>query len=56
MISGYENDLYNDYLSGWNKEHKHTSAENGLPRTETIWMNYDSKIEQLSLNFENISY
>lgn len=41
LISGYENDMYNAYLSGWNKAYKDTKAECGLPRTEVLWMNYE---------------
>lgn len=40
ILSGYDNELYNDLLSGWRKESISTQAENGLKRTETIWMNY----------------
>lgn len=40
MISGYESELYNDLLSGWNKQTFSSCAEHGKPRTETIWMNY----------------
>lgn len=40
MISGYDNDLYNDMLIGWRKESIKTQAEGGLKRIETIWMNY----------------
>lgn len=40
LISGYDNELYNDYLYGWNKDYKHTTAEFGLQRTECLWMNY----------------
>ena len=40
MISGYESEMYNDYLSGWQKMHFKSCAEQGSPRTETIWMNY----------------
>ena len=40
MISGYENDIYNHYLKGWRKAKKETFAEQGLKRTEIIWMNY----------------
>lgn len=48
MISGYESQLYNDYLCEWEKLQFSSCAEGGLPRTETIWMNY--KIEkQMSL-------
>lgn len=40
MISGYENDLYNNMLSGWRKAHVKGRAEGGAVRIETIWMNY----------------
>lgn len=40
MISGYDNDLYNNILDGWRKEQISTQAEGGLKRVETIWMNY----------------
>lgn len=46
LISGYENELYNDYLKGWYKAYKDTHAENGLKRTEVLWMNY--QIGQMS--------
>lgn len=42
MISGYDNDIYNHYLKGWRKAEKETLAEQGLKRTETIWMNYSN--------------
>lgn len=40
MISGYESDMYNDYLIGWKKKSFDAKAEYGLKRVETIWMNY----------------
>lgn len=40
MISGYENQLYDERLKSWRKVSKKTTAECSLPRTETIWMNY----------------
>lgn len=40
MISGYDNELYNDLLQGWRKVHKDTQAEGGIKRTETLWLNY----------------
>lgn len=49
LLSGYENEMYNDYLSGWNKAYKNTRAEKGLARTEVLWMNYDAKQGQMSL-------
>lgn len=47
LLSGYDNDLYNNMLSGWEKVQKNTQAECGLKRTETLWMNY--KIGQIEL-------
>ncbi len=41
LISGYENEMYNAVLSGWNKAHKATQAEFGFKRVETLWFNYD---------------
>jgi len=41
MISGYDSDLYNTYLRGWNKVKKKTMAELSLSRTEVLWMNYE---------------
>ena len=40
MLSGYDNDIYNEYLQGWRKESTPARAENSLPRTEVLWMNY----------------
>lgn len=50
LLSGYDNEMYNDMLSGWHKVHKNTRAECGLERTETLWMNYEIGNEQLTLN------
>lgn len=41
MISGYKSDMYNEYLKGWNKKKKKTTAEYGLKRVEYIWCNYE---------------
>ncbi len=41
LVSGYDNELYNDYLAGWNKIYKTNQVERGLVRTETLWMNYE---------------
>ncbi|MBO5484293.1 MAG: DNA adenine methylase [Lachnospiraceae bacterium] len=48
MISGYESDMYNDYLKEWSKVTFKSCAEYGKPRNEAVWMNY--KIGQMSLN------
>ena len=50
MISGYESEMYNDYLNGWKKKQFSSCAEHGKARTETVWMNYESD-PQMKLNF-----
>lgn len=42
MVSGYDNELYNDLLQGWYKVNKNTRAESGIKRTEVLWMNYQT--------------
>lgn len=41
MISGYESDMYNDYLKEWNKVYFNSCAEQGRPRQEVVWINYE---------------
>lgn len=49
MLSGYDNDLYNDALPGWEKlQHKAQSGCGG-PRVETLWLNYQPNGVQLSI-------
>lgn len=48
MISGYESEMYNDYLKGWHKTYFKSCAEQGSPRTEVLWMNY--QIGQMNLS------
>ena len=40
MLSGYECELYDRYLSGWRKEQKKSRTQSLAERTETLWMNY----------------
>lgn len=49
LLSGYDNDMYNSMLPGWNKVWKDTRAEGGQKRTEILWMNYDIGNMQMSL-------
>lgn len=44
MLSGYDNELYNDYLNGWSRCEFKTTAQRGLPRTEVLWLNFDIQI------------
>lgn len=48
LLSSYDNDLYCDFLKGWNKVNKSTTAEGGVKRIETLWMNYDLEEGQIS--------
>lgn len=41
MLSGYESDLYNEYLSDWRKEYFQSCAEHNGTRQEVVWMNYE---------------
>lgn len=41
VISGYENELYNEHLRGWKKVSKETRADKAGLRTEILWMNYE---------------
>lgn len=49
LLSGYDNDMYNDMLREWNKVQKPTRTEGGHARTETLWMNYEIENGQISL-------
>lgn len=42
MVSGYNSELYNDYLQKWTRCEFQTTAQRGLPRTEVLWMNFDT--------------
>ena len=41
ILSGYDNDLYNEHLLGWKKLHRQAQAEGGAARMETVWLNYE---------------
>lgn len=53
LISGYDNELYNDYLAGWEKVCIDTRAEGGLRRTEVLWMNYQKDSQISMFDFMN---
>ena len=40
ILSGYESDMYNHMLQGWDKAHFDVSVETGKRATETIWTNF----------------
>jgi DNA adenine methylase len=43
LISGYDCDLYNRYLEGWNKDTNVTNDEAGNKRVECLWFNYNTR-------------
>lgn len=49
IISGYDNEIYSEYLKGWKKEKRLVNTEMGGKGTEVIWMNYEAPAEQLRL-------
>lgn len=49
IISGYDNDIYREYLKDWKRETRTASTEMGGKGTEVIWMNYEPSAEQLRL-------
>jgi DNA adenine methylase len=42
-LSGYECDMYNDFLSGWKKDSIPVRDEMGNTRKECLWMNYSER-------------
>ena len=40
IISGYDSELYNRMLAGWEKESIAATAEHGAAKTEVIWYNF----------------
>lgn len=44
VLSGYDNDLYNTTLKGWDKASMAGHADGAKKRTETIWMNYPNQL------------
>jgi len=54
MISGYESDMYNNYLRDWNKVSFNCCAEHGKPRTEVVWMNYEHNLQMSFSDFPEV--
>lgn len=43
ILSGYDNELYNTMLAGWEKATKRTRANSGGERQEVLWMNFKAE-------------
>lgn len=52
ILSGYQSDLYDKRLSSWNKDTIQTRTTATSKATETIWLNYDPPLEQITM-FKN---
>lgn len=49
ILSGYDNEMYNEALKGWEKKTTKTRIERGRIREETIWMNYSLLENQIGM-------
>lgn len=56
MISGYDSDMYNDYLRTWYKRSFNSCSSGGSRRREVIWMNYEDNrqmtLDEYMMKFE----
>lgn len=44
MLSGYDNELYNDMLRGWEQLRHTAQAQGGAVRTEVLWINFEIQL------------
>ena len=44
ILSGYDNELYDEELKGWFTAEKQTTAQMGLHRVEKLWMNFSPQM------------
>ena len=49
MLSGYDCELYSEYLSGWRKVQTMARTQSGDRRVETLWMNFEQTERQMSM-------
>lgn len=49
ILSGYDNELYNDRLRSWYRKESISYTQVGTRKREVLWMNYDVDYEQMSL-------
>lgn len=54
MISGYESDMYNDYLHNWRKATFQSCAEHHGTRQEVVWMNYEPSSQMTFYDFPGV--
>ena len=49
-ISGYDTDLYNEKLSGWNRVETTAYSQVGSKKREVLWTNYVPRYRQMSID------
>lgn len=49
VLSGYQTDLYDQYLQGWESYSAMSQTTSGQMATETIWLNYEPSMEQMMI-------
>ncbi|MCP4747023.1 MAG: DNA adenine methylase [Desulfobacteraceae bacterium] len=47
ILSGYNNDLYDQHLTGWKKLCKHSRSHSGSERTEVLWIKQPGSKERM---------
>ncbi len=50
VISGYETELYDKMLAGWNRYEKTAYSQVGSKKREIIWMNYEPLVRQMTFD------
>lgn len=56
LISGYETELYDDMLAGWNRYEKEAYSQVNTKKKEVIWANYEPGLQGKQLSFEDIRF
>lgn len=49
IISGYQSDLYSQFLGGWHTFSTMSQTTSAAMATETIWLNYEPPMEQIDM-------
>lgn len=49
ILSGYENQLYQERLAGWHREERTSYSQVGSKKNEILWMNFEPEAQQMSM-------
>ena len=53
LLSGYDNDLYNDRLRGWHREETTSRNMSAAKTQEILWMNFEPQRQMNLTDYEN---